>query len=117
MSLTPEVKGALFGVGRILSASIKLGLLDKMTVRQAAVLFAILRLRKEAVVEAMVADLGIPLGSTSRIIDSLVDLRLLEKSTNPDNARKLLVELTPQGEALMAAVAATNYRFRKGDAA
>jgi hypothetical protein len=31
------------------------------------------------------------------------------------DARKVLVEFTPMGEALMTQMAATNYRFRKGD--
>jgi DNA-binding MarR family transcriptional regulator len=117
MALPTEVAAALYGAGRILTASIKLGLIDKMTARQVAVLLAIPRVRKDSLGATLVEDLGIPLGSVSRIIDSLVDLRLLEKSTNPEDARRMVVDFTPAGVDMMTKMAATNYRFRKGDVA
>ncbi len=115
MSLPPEVAAALYGVSRILTASIKQGLIDKMTVRQVAVLLSVAQPKRDKF-GSLVNDLAIPIGTFNRIVDSLVDLRLVEKSTSPMDARKVLVEFTPMGEALMTQMAATNYRFRKGDA-
>jgi DNA-binding MarR family transcriptional regulator len=50
-----------------------------------------------------VADhFGIPMSGASRLIDKLVERKLITRTTNPSDRRKIILDLLPAGEELRA---------------